>query len=195
VAVDLAGRFIEDALRNRHNRAILEGLPALGLPDAWLVAGCLFQSMWNQQCGRSPEAGIRDYDLFYFDDSDLSAQAEQRVDERVQRHFAGLGIAIEVKNQARVHTWYEAYFGFAYAPSLSAQDGIGRFLVACTCLGIQPGPQGPRLHAPHGLQALYDGVLQPNRRCDHPTLYAAKAADYQQRWPGLTVLDCFPPDP
>ena len=188
----LAGRFVEDALGNRHNRAILDGLPALGLPDAWLVAGCLFQSVWNLRAGRAPEAGIRDYDLFYFDAGDLSSEAERQVDEQVQRHFAGLPVTIETKNQARVHTWYAEHFGFAYAPSKSSLDGIDRFLVACTCVGLQPGSQGPVLHATYGLQSLYDGVLQPNRSCDHPMLYAAKAADYQRRWPWLTVLQTYP---
>ena len=187
----LASRFVEDALRNPHNRAILEGLPALGLPDAWLVAGCLFQSVWNQLCGRPPEAGIRDYDLFYFDATDLSAEAERRVDARVQRHFRHTPVTIETKNQARVHTWYADYFGADYAASRCAQDGIDRFLVDCTCVGLQPGDGGPTLYAPFGLERLYEGVLRPNPHCHQPRLYAAKAADYQARWPWLRVLESF----
>lgn len=192
---DLQDRFVGDALRNPNNRAILEGLPALALPDAWLVAGCLFQSVWNLRCGRPPEAGIRDYDLFYFDAADLSAEAEQRVDERVRRHFSGLPVTIETKNQARVHTWYADYFGASYAPSLCSRDGIDRFLVDCTCVGLQPQAGGPLLYAPFGLQGLYAGVLRPNSRCHQPRLYAAKAADYRSRWPWLTVLDATSPQP
>lgn len=186
---ELEARFIEDALRNPHNRAILDGLPALGLPDAWLAAGCLFQSVWNQRCGRPPEAGIRDYDLFYFDATDLSAEAERQVDERVQRHFSHLPVTIETKNQARVHIWYADYFGGSYAALQRAQDGIDRFLVDCTCVGLQPGPQGLTLHAPFDLAALYEGALRPNPRFHRPSLYAAKAADYRARWPWLTVHD------
>ena len=58
-AAALAARFIGQALQNDHNRAILERLPSLDLPDAWLVAGCLFQTVWNLQAGRMPTAGIR----------------------------------------------------------------------------------------------------------------------------------------
>ena len=43
----LARRFVSEALQNPHNAALLERLPFLGLPDAWLVAGCLFQTVWN----------------------------------------------------------------------------------------------------------------------------------------------------
>ena len=187
----LQPRFIEDALCNPHNRAVLEGLPPLALPDAWLVAGCLFQTVWNLRCGRPPEAGIRDYDLFYFDASDLSAEAERQVDERVRRHFAHLPVTIETKNQARVHTWYADYFGGSYAASQCAKDGIDRFLVDCTCVGLQPDIEGPALYAPYGLEALYEGILRPNPHCHQPRLYAAKAADYRSRWPWLQVLDSF----
>ena len=146
-----AQRFIDDALRNAHNRAILAGLPELALPDAWLVAGCLFQTVWNLQAGRAPEAGIRDYDLFYFDAGDLSEAGEAAVGRRVQDRFADRGIVIEAKNQARVHTWYRDWFGHDYPVLHSARDGIDRFLVAGTCVALQPGPAGFVLYAPYGL--------------------------------------------
>jgi uncharacterized protein len=53
--------------------------------DGWLVAGCLFQTVWNLQAGRAPEAGIKDYDIFYFDAGDVSVAAEAAVQARVER--------------------------------------------------------------------------------------------------------------
>ena len=123
----IAQRFVEQALRNPINRTILQRLPALHLPDAWLVAGCLFQSIWNLRAGLPVAAGIRDYDLFYFDLSDLSAATEDATAQRVQAACADLGVVVEVKNQARVHTWYEACFGHPYPPLANAREGIDRF--------------------------------------------------------------------
>ncbi len=40
-----ADRFISLALANPVNRAILQRMPALGFSDAWLVSGCLFQTV------------------------------------------------------------------------------------------------------------------------------------------------------
>ncbi|HSV53627.1 MAG TPA: nucleotidyltransferase family protein [Burkholderiaceae bacterium] len=185
-----AGQFIQDALQNRHNRAILDRLGALALPDAWLVAGCLFQTVWNLRSGHAPEAGIKDYDLFYFDASDLSASAEAYVQTRVQDCFADLGVPIEIKNQARVHTWYPAYFGYPYAPLASSRDGMDRFLVRCTCVGLQPSAsEGLTLYAPNGVDDLYQGILQPNALCNHRPLFEQKAASYQSRWDWLETLD------
>jgi hypothetical protein len=181
--------FVDQALANPANRAILQRLPALGLPDAWLVAGCLFQTVWNLRGGRPPAEGIRDHDLFYFDASDLSPEAEAAIGRRVQAACADLGATLEVKNQARVHTWYEAYFGAPYSPLRSSMEGIDRFLVDGTCVGLQPRPGGLTLYAPDGLVGLMHGVLRPNPRSPDARLYAAKARDYQRRWPWLQVLD------
>ena len=188
-AAALARLFVAQALTNPANCGILERLPALGVPDAWLVAGCLFQTVWNLRTGRPPMDGIRDYDLFYFDASDLSAEAETAIAQQVEAACTDLGITLEVKNQARVHTWYEAYFGAPYSPLQNAIGGIDRFLVEGTCVGLQAGSGGLTLYAPDGLAGLMGGVLRPNRRSPDPRLYAAKALDYQRRWPWLTVLD------
>jgi uncharacterized protein len=189
-------RFIADALQNPVNGAILQRLPALGLPDAWLVAGCLFQTVWNLQAGRPPATGIKDYDLFYFDGADLSDAAEARVGAQVEAAFADLGVTIEAKNQARVHTWYPQWFGHPYPALTSARDGIDRFLVPCTCVGLQPltGPGGgTRLYAPNGLDDLYAGILRPNPLCDHRTLYRDKAESYRARWPWLRLMESGEP--
>ena len=57
-ASDLQRRFVSETLQNPHNAALLERLPFLGLPDVWLVAGCLFQTVWNLRSGLAPTAHI-----------------------------------------------------------------------------------------------------------------------------------------
>lgn len=182
-------RFVEEVLANRNNRAILEAWDALRLEDGWLVAGCLFQTVWNLQAGRAPEDGIKDYDLFYFDASDLSAEAEARVQAHVEDALASLGVSIEVKNQARVHLWYEEFFGFPYPRLASARDGIDRFLIPSTCVGMRPAAGGYALYAPNGLDMLYAGLLTPNPLTRHLPLFRQKAASYKGRWDWLRVSE------
>lgn len=79
--------FLAGVLHNPINRTILERLPALDLPDAWLVSGALFQTVWNGLTDRPPEYGIRDYDIFYFD-PDTSWDAEDAVIRRAKDTFA-----------------------------------------------------------------------------------------------------------
>jgi hypothetical protein len=185
---DLRARFLADIQHNRNVRAILARWERLGLPDGWLVAGCLFQSVWNLQAGRDPAAAIKDYDFFYFDADDLSEEAERSVQLRLERELADLGVELEAKNQARVHLWYEDYFGHPYPRLRDARDGIDRFLVLGTCVAVRPVGASLELYAPYGLQMLYDGALAPNPLTDHRTLFDAKARSYQARWPSLRVV-------
>jgi len=54
----------------------------------------------------------------------------------VQQACAHLGVNVEVRNQARVHLWYQGKFGGAYSPLLKVTDGIDRYLIRSTCLGV-----------------------------------------------------------
>ena len=188
-SIALAERFAAEASRNECNRRILERLPSLNLPQCWLVAGCLFQTVWNLRCSQAPQHGIQDYDVFYFDASDLSAEAELQSQARAEALFADLGVTVEVKNQARVHLWYPEYFGQPYSALQSAEEGIGRFLVLGTCVGLRREHPGDALQlcAPYGLDDLFAGRLAPNPACDHRDLFLAKSRSYQARWPWLQI--------
>lgn len=186
-------RFTTDILRNTNNRTILERWENLALPDGWLVAGCLFQTVWNLQARRAPAESIKDYDLFYFDPVNTTEAAEQQVQARADHVFRDLGIKIEVTNQARVHLWYESYFGHPYKALRSSSDGIDRFLIPATCIGIRPG----ELYAPNGLDLVYDGVLTLNPLTPYRDLFQLKAESYRARWPWLRIAmpdHCAPED-
>lgn len=184
---ELRARFLADVQCNPQVRAILARWERLALPDGWLVAGCLFQTVWNLREGRDPAEAIKDYDFFYFDADDLGEAAERRVQERVERELADLGVVLEAKNQARVHLWYPDHFGHPYPRLRNAREGIDRFLVTGTCVGLRPAGGDIELHAPHGLAMLYQGVLAPNPLTDHRALFEAKARSYQVRWPWLRL--------
>ena len=175
------------ALSNPINRELIARLSRLGIDDCYLTAGCLFQTVWNHLSGRSPEWGIKDYDVFYFDDRDLSWDAEDRIIRRIADATADLPIFIETKNQARVHLWYPERFGSDYPQLGSARAGIDLYLISCTCIGIEV--RTGDLYAPNGLDDLVAGVLRMNPRNPKRNLFLEKAKSYQQRWPWLKIVD------
>jgi hypothetical protein len=79
--------FLAATLRNPVNETIAAELFRLALPDAWLVSGCLVQTVWNVLTARAVDHGIADYDIFYFD-PDTSWAAEDAVIRRLQNSFA-----------------------------------------------------------------------------------------------------------
>lgn len=182
--------FLAAALTNPINRAILERLPRFGLRDTHLVAGCIYQTYWNLKSGRPPTENIKDYDVFYFDDRDLSYEAEDRVVRAVAASTADLGARIDVKNQARVHLWYHEHFGVGRTPLRSCREAIASFTAAAKCVGIAVAADGTlELVAPYGLADTLAGVLRLNPNCPSPNVFRPKAEQQKVRWPWLEIVE------
>ena len=166
-------------------------LPQTGrtLTATALVAGCLYQTVWNVVTGQPPEAGILDYDLAYFDGSDLSWDAEDAVIRAGHEVFAGLPVPVQIRNQARVHLWYEQKFGLPCPPHESTEAAIDTYEATTACLGVRLQSDGRwRIYAPHGLADMFNLVVRPNPVLAPRHVYEAKTARWRQQWPGLTIL-------
>ncbi|MFD5181964.1 nucleotidyltransferase family protein [Streptomyces sp. NPDC058372] len=175
--------------RNPTLLAVLGRAAGLALPGWYLTAGCLFQTVWNVTTGRPPEQGIKDYDLFYFDAGDLSWEAEDRAVQAGREAFAGIPAEVEIRNEARVHLWYEGKFGTPCPPHLSTEAAIDTFAATTCCLGVRLEPGGRwRVYAPHGLADVFALTLRPNPVLAPREVYETKAARWREQWPELTVL-------
>ena len=179
--------FIDAVMANPVNIELFNRLPSLGLNECFLTAGCLFQATWNRISGQPVGWGVKDYDVIYFDEHDLSWEAEDTIISHARTLLGDLGVNVEVRNQARVHLWYQQRFNTACPQLASSRDGIDRYLIACTCVGIEVSTGA--LYAPNGLQELHEGVLRINPMNSQPLQFRRKAADYQLRWPWLRILD------
>ncbi|MFF7142789.1 nucleotidyltransferase family protein [Streptomyces nodosus] len=168
---------------------VLTKAATLELPGWYVTAGCLFQTVWNVVTDRPPTSGIKDYDIFYFDDTDLSWEAEDAVIKAGQETFAGLPAEVEIRNEARVHLWYEQKFGVPCPPHESTEAAIDSFAATTCCLGVRLDPDGEwRVYAPHGLSDVFNLVVRPNPVLAPREVYETKAARWKDEWPELTVL-------
>jgi hypothetical protein len=133
--------------------------------------------------------GIKDYDVFYFDSSDLSWEAEDAVIKAGQEVFDGLPAEVEIRNEARVHLWYEQKFGVPCPPHGSTEAAIDSFAATTCCLGVRLEADGGwRVYAPHGLSDVFNLVVRPNSVLAPREVYETKAARWKKDWPELTVL-------
>jgi hypothetical protein len=175
--------------RNEVLTEVLSRAATLALPGWYLTAGCLFQTVWNVVTGRPPAEGIRDYDLFYFDATDLSYDAEDAVIRTAAVTFDGVPAEVEVRNEARVHLWYESHFGVPCPPYSSSEHAIDSFAATTCCLGVRltPGDHW-RVYAPHGLADTFNLLVRPNPVQAPAAVYAAKTTRWQAQWPALRVL-------
>ena len=182
-------RFHAALRSNRTLLRVLDRACGMDLPGWYVFAGCLYQTVWNVLTGQPPEAGILDYDLGYFDASDLSWEAEDAVIQAGREIFADIAVPVQIRNQARVHLWYEQKFGLPCPPHESTEAAIDTFEAICACLGIRQEPGGRwRTYAPFGLADVFNLVVRPNPPLAPRYVYEAKARRWRQQWPALTVL-------
>lgn len=167
---------------------VLETARALALPDWMVFSGAVYQPVLNHLTGRAPDHGLNDYDLAYFDASDLSYAAEDRVIRRAAAAFTPpLSDLVEVRNQARVHLWFEGKFGEPYPPLASTAEALERFASATFAVGARLEAGGTlSLFAPFGLEDLFGLRLTPNPKRPSGG-FARVAAAAQRRWPELTI--------
>jgi len=142
----------------------------------------------NHLTGRALDYGIKDFDLAYFDASDLSYEAEDAVIRRMKAAFdEPLRRMVEVRNQARVHLWFEAKFGEHYMPLSCTAEALERFASPMFAVGVRL-ELDDRLHieAPFGLADLFALRLRPNPR--RRTVYFVRtSADVRRRWPEVLI--------
>jgi hypothetical protein len=162
----------------------------LDLPDWLIFSGAIYQRVLNHLTGREPDYGVKDYDLGYFDPADTSYEAEDVVIRRVAAAFEPpLREMVEVRNQARVHLWFEGKFGEPYAPLTSSAEALTRFVSPLFAVGVRlHADDRLSIEAPFGLEDLFALRLRPNPR--RPTNgFARTATSALARWPELAVVD------
>lgn len=161
----------------------------LGLSGWYLAAGCVAQTVWNVVTGCPPEEGIRDYDLPYFDSANLTWEAEDLAIQAGRAAFAGLPCEVEIRNEARVHVWYEEHFGVPCPAYTSAEAAIATFPAVASCIGVRLGPDDAwQIYAPYGVSDLLSLTVRPNLTLAPRHVYVAKVQRWRTQWPGLTIL-------
>jgi uncharacterized protein len=168
---------------------VLEIARDLELPDWRIVSGAIYQTVWNALTGRDPDYGVRDYDLFYFDGSDLSYEAEDVVIKRAAAAYPPeLSPLVEVRNQARVHLWFEAHFGEPYAPLTRSDEAISRFVSSSCAVGVRLENSGRLdIFAPFGLDDLFAMTLRPNPHRPLAKGWVTVSRGILTRWPEVIV--------
>lgn len=159
----------------------------LGLPDWIIFSGAIYQRVLNHRTGRDLDYGIKDYDLGYFD-PDISYEAEDTVIRRAAGAFEPpLRELVEVRNQARVHVWFEGKFGETYSPLADTTEALTRFVSPLFAVGVRLEPDDRMtIVAPFGLDDLFALRLRPNPLRPIGE-FARKVSPLLARWPELRI--------
>lgn len=184
---NLVEQLKTDLTHNKVLAEVLEKTPKLGLPNWYVGAGSISQTVWNIAHNYPPHSHIKDIDLVYFD-TNTSYEAEDRFIQKGKKLFRNNAIEVEIRNQARVHLWYPQHFGVKIQPYKSAEDGIASWATTVTCIGVTIQDGQTQIFAPYGLEDLYSLVIRPIKKQVISSQYKTKTKKWLKIWPKLTII-------
>lgn len=167
---------------------VLQTLREIDLPDWQVFSGAVYQRVFNHLTGRDLDFGIKDYDVAYFD-PDTRYEAEDAVIQQVAARFeAPLAAMVEVRNQARVHLWFEGKFGEPYSAIGSSAEALTRFVSPLHAVAVRlEADDRLTVIAPFGLEDLFALRLRPNP-IRASTNFDRVAQATRARWPELEIV-------
>jgi len=187
---NLEARLVEIVRADPGLMHVLTTVRGLGLPDWRIFSGAVYQSVWNAVTGRPAGYGIKDYDVGYFD-PDTSWDAEDVFIKRAAAAFdEPFRSLVEVRNQARVHLWFQDRFGEPYSALTGTDEALGRFVAPAFAVGIRMEDDDRiTVAAPFGLEDIFSMTLRPNP--DRPLAkgWQRTIDNARGRWPELTVVE------
>jgi hypothetical protein len=97
---------------------------------------------------------------------------------------------VEVRNQARVHLWFEGKFGEPYEALTGTDEALARFVAPAFAVGVRlDDDDAISVAAPFGLEDVFSLTIRPN-----PNRLLAKGwdrvvASARSRWPDLSIVE------
>ncbi len=175
--------------KNKSLQLILKRAGELKMSNWYLGAGGIVQTVWNVKHGFNPENGIKDYDLVYYDANNTFYEAEDAFIQRGKEIFKDIPVLVEIRNQARVHLWYEKHFGKPIEQYKSVEAAISTWPTTATSIGVRKNADGTfQVYAPFGLDDLLDMVARANKAKITEKIYQDKVDRWIKIWPKLKIV-------
>jgi hypothetical protein len=160
----------------------------LNIGNYYIGAGCITQTVWNYLSNYPLEYGIKDIDFVYYDSINIDIESENNVIRQVKQLYSDIKIEIDVKNQARVHLWYEDHFGYSIEPYSSLEAAINTWPTTATAIGIRIANNNDFIvYAPFGLNDLFGMIVRANKVQITKEIYEKKLDSWLSKWPDLFV--------
>lgn len=167
--------------------AVIEVLSHREEVEYWVGAGAIAQTVWNSLTNKRPEYCLHDIDIVFFDEQEEESATEETRERELQSALQPLAVPLDVKNQARVHMWYERKFGYPIKPYRDLREAVQTWPTTATAVAVRMDQASGDLKviAPYGLLDLLSLRVRPNKRQITKEIYEKYVARWSQCWPEL----------
>lgn len=155
--------------------------------DYYVGAGSVNQTVFNYLSGNEIDYGIKDFDIVYYDE-DLSYEAEDKIIKDLDKMFKDRSIEFDVKNEARVHIWYNEKYNDKRDPYTSTEDAISKWGATVTCIGVRLANKKLITYCPYGLNDLFSMTIRPVKTYFSKESYNARCDRWLKKWPNLNII-------
>ena len=108
--------------------------------------------------------------------------------QRAVELYADIPVEVEIRNQARVHLWYEKKFGIKCPQHDSVETGIDSWIATSAMLGARIDDDGRWVfYAPRGLSDFFAMAVRPNNMLGTRKAYEKKTERWKGIWKDLKI--------
>ncbi len=183
-------KFISILKQNNDLMVILDYLVELNLPNFYIAAGSIFQTIWNYYDNRPLNYGIKDIDIIYYDPNNISKESEKKLEDKIVEHFKTLNYEFDIHNEARMHLWKKENENKDINQYKNSEDAISKWIATVHSVGITKVNHNIKVYAPYGLSDIFSRTIRPiKHKANSKELYDKKVASWQTRFNNLNIIE------
>lgn len=182
--------FISILKQNNDLMLILDYLVELNLPNFYIAAGSIFQTIWNYYDNKPLNYGIKDIDIIYYDSNNISKESEKELEDKIVEHFKMLNYEFDIHNEARMHLWKKENENKDINQYKNSEDAINQWIATVHSVGITKINENIKVYAPYGLSDIFSKTIRPiKHKANSKELYDKKVASWKTRFNNLNIIE------
>ena len=171
---------------------ILNYIHELKLPNFYIAAGSIFQTVWNFYDNKELNYGIKDIDVIYFNKNNITLEKDLEYYDLISKFCKekGYKIEVDVSNEARMHIWIKEKYNIDIEPYTSSEDAIDKWIATVHAIGLTKKNKKLEIYAPYGLSDIYSKTVRPIKHDNNSKeMYDKKASDWNERFDNLNIIE------
>lgn len=177
--------------QNQDLMGILDYVTKIKLPNFYIAAGAIFQTIWNYYDHKPLNTGIKDIDIIYYNQNDLTKESEKEIENKIKRfcYSKGYHYELDVHNEARMHLWKKLNQNIEIEQYKSSEDAIDKWIATIHAIGITKVQNNIKVYAPYGLSDIFSRTIRPiYHKGNNSKIYSNKVEKWEERFDHLNII-------